>query len=57
MSDGSITILIPTITQADFSINPISINASTLVQVSVSETQKTLYPSFKYCGTIRCGVR
>lgn len=53
--DGGITVTIPEITAAVITPNPASINTSALVQITVTDTTKTLYPHPFYSGEIYCG--
>ena len=49
------TILIPEITTASFSINPVSINAPTVLAVSITEKTIILEPEKYYSGEFFSG--
>lgn len=55
MSDGGITIKIPTITAVTIAPNPGVINAAVRIAVIASEISKTLYPDPYYLGEIYSG--
>jgi hypothetical protein len=48
-------VLIPDISAASFSINPVSINGKTVLSVTVIERTITVEPDFYYSGDIYSG--
>lgn len=51
----SITIQVPNIESASFSVNPVYINGSTVLSVKVSEKTIELFPEIFYSGEIHSG--
>ena len=49
------TFVVPVITSASFSPNPVDTGAATLVSVGVEEQQKTLYSEARKCGEFLVG--
>lgn len=49
------TILKPNIDSIIINPNPVSINTSYVISISVSEIQVTIEPIVIYCGTFYCG--
>lgn len=49
------TVLVPVITGASFSVNPVNMNGSTVLSVVVTESAIILEPEIMYSGEIYSG--
>lgn len=49
-SDGTITITLPVIASASFTVNPVQAQGLTKLSVEVTEETKILYPKWYYSG-------
>lgn len=54
MEDAYVFVL-PVVTSAAFSINPVDVNETTLISVGVEEQSKTLYAEARKCGEYLTG--
>lgn len=50
-----IIVIVPEIQSVSFSVNPVLVNAQTVLTVKVSEVTKALYPEEKYVGEFYTG--
>lgn len=51
----SYVLLVPSIESASISPNPVNANTAYLIAVLVTEIEKVLEPTIRYCGTFVCG--
>ena len=49
-SDGTITITLPVIASASFTVNPVQTQGITKLSVKVTEEAKILYPKWHFSG-------
>ena len=54
-SDGTVTITLPVIRSASFTVNPVAAQGITKLSVEVAEETKILYPTWYYSGDLYAG--
>ena len=54
-SDGTVTITLPVIRSASFTVNPVAAQGITKLSVEVAEETKILYPKWRYSGELYAG--